>query len=44
MQEMEPTAREIGIGQVARIIAGVTLLALAIGVWVCLWVPPAPLF
>jgi hypothetical protein len=29
---------------VARVILGIVLLALVTGLWVCLWVPPWPVF
>jgi hypothetical protein len=44
MQKMELTAGKTGIGEIARIVVGVTLLVLVVGVWVCLWVPPPPHF
>lgn len=30
--------------QIARVVLGVVLLALVTGLWVCLWVPPWPIF
>jgi hypothetical protein len=44
MQEMELTAGKTGIGEIVRILVGVALLVLVVGIWVCLWVPPTPPF
>jgi hypothetical protein len=44
MHEMELTAGKTGIGEIARILVGVALLVLVVGIWVCLWVPPTPSF
>jgi hypothetical protein len=44
MQKMGLIAGKTGVGEIARILVGVTLLVLVVGVWVCLWVPPAPPF
>ena len=29
---------------VTRMVLGIVLFALVIGLWVCLWVPPSPVF
>jgi hypothetical protein len=44
MQKIALTSGETGVGEIARILAGVVLLVLVIGIWVCLWVPPTPPF
>ena len=44
MPEIELTAGKTGIGEIARILVGATLLVIVIGIWVCLWVPPTPPF
>ena len=32
------------MSQVARVVVGIVLFILVIGIWVCLWVPPSPIF
>jgi hypothetical protein len=32
------------VSEVARVIVGISLFALVIGLWVCLWVPPLSIF
>jgi hypothetical protein len=44
MQEMKLTTGKTGVGEITRILVGVTLLVMVIGIWVCLWVPPTPSF
>jgi hypothetical protein len=44
MQIMRYTpGREI-MSQVARVLVGIVLFILMTGLWVCLWVPPSPVF
>jgi type II secretory pathway component PulM len=39
----ETSGRE-RMSEIARMIVGITLLVLVVGIWVCLWVPPSPIF
>lgn len=44
MQGVSRMSRSVRMSEVARLIVGVVLLMLVIGLWVCLWVPPLPIF
>jgi hypothetical protein len=41
MQQAKWTVRGQSAGALARVIAGIVLLILVIGLWACLWVPPS---
>lgn len=43
MQKVRLTSRKERISEIARVILGVVLFVLVIGIWVCLWVP-LPIF
>ena len=44
MQEMRLTPGKERMSGVVRVIVGIVLFVLVIGVWACLWVPPSPTF
>ncbi len=32
------------MSEVAQVLVGIALFVLVIGIWVCFWVPPSPIF
>ena len=44
MQEIRWTPGRERMSGVARVIVGIVLFILVVGVWTCLWVPPSPVF
>jgi hypothetical protein len=44
VQEMKWTSGKERMSEIARVLVGIVLFVLVVGIWVCLWVPPTPNF
>jgi uncharacterized membrane protein len=44
MQQVTQTSGRSSMSEIARVLFGIGLFILVIGLWVSLWVPPTPTF